>query len=411
MKKLVVLLNLALLILSSCATQNKWASNYNDDDVYSNPKEDRIAAQIKRQAQLAANKRYNDSISAVRSAQKEKDDANPYYKDRTFKYDDYYDYEYATRVKRFNNGIYGLSYYDNYYTNSYWYNHNPYNYGVSVYNGYSWWGSSYNLYSYNPSINFYSNWGWGCSPVYVYSGYNPYMAGYINGYNNGFQNAYFGNYYGYGNPYFSYGYYGYPYGYYGGYSNYNNGWGYYNSYDFNSSYTYGPRSSHGGNSRRVSNPNGEGKRDSYVEKYISNVEQQQVRTNKFSELEPVRTSGLSEPVRGNIINPIRGGGIKEGSVNGDLPSKTDRPIRNSGPDRSAPSRDIDANPSKDLPIRNSEPVNPSRNPKNQEPVRPQIDLPRFEAPSRQNSMPSLPGNNGGGSPGNNGGGGGSHRPR
>ena len=165
MKKLVFTCSLAIVILSSCAIQQKGATSYYSDDVYANPTEDRIEeariAAEKKQRREASDKRYNDSIAAVARVQKEKDDANPNYKEREFKYDDYYDYEYATRVKRFNNTISGLSYYDNYYTNSYWYNQNPYNYGVSVYNGYSWWGSSYNSYSYNPSVNFYNSWGWG----------------------------------------------------------------------------------------------------------------------------------------------------------------------------------------------------------------------------------------------------------
>ena len=184
----------------------KKVSTYNDD-VYSNPavekiEEARLAA-IQKQKNDAIVKRYNDSINEVKLAQKAKDDANPYYKDREFKYDDYYDYEYATRVKRFNNNINGLSYYDNYYTNSYFYNQNPYNYGVSVYNGYSWWGNSYNNYSYNPSANFYYNNGWGSS--YGYNGYNPYMNNYNN--NFGYYGSPYGSSYGYGygmphyNPY------------------------------------------------------------------------------------------------------------------------------------------------------------------------------------------------------------------
>ena len=219
--------------MSSCAL--KKAGTFTDD-VYANPsaerKEDARLAAIQKAKEDAYKQRYNDSLQQARLAQKALDDANPNYKDREFKYDDYYDYEYATRVKRFDNSINGLSYYDNYYTNSYWYNHNPYNYGVSVYNGYSWWGNSYNNYSYNPSANFYYNNGWGCNNGYGYNGYNPYMSGYASGYNNGYNNGYYGMPYGYGNSFgFGFGYnsgYGNPYGYngYNGWNNYygNNGW-------------------------------------------------------------------------------------------------------------------------------------------------------------------------------------------
>ncbi len=319
MNKLVVISILAIVLTSSCETQKIITST---DDVYANPiedkKEEARLASIRKQQQDIANKRYADSLADIKMAQKAKDDANPAYKDREFKYDDYYDYEYATRVKRFNNNINGLSYYDNYYTNSYWYNKNPYNYGVSVYNGYSWWGNSYNNYSYNPQSNFYNSYGWNSYPSYGYNGYNPYSPynsygyGYGNGYNNGYYNGYnsypyYG--YGYGN---SYGYGGYnPYGGYYGNSNgngYNNSWGYYNSYDQNSQYTYGPRSSHGGgNSHRTSNVGMNTNTDNggYYNRYASSVVDHQNQVTKFESLPNIKITNESNPIRvdgrGNII--------------------------------------------------------------------------------------------------------------
>jgi hypothetical protein len=448
MKTLVIISSIALAVLSSCATQKTGISAYNDD-VYANPKEDkiidaRIAAE-KKQAQDAVNRRYNDSIAAVKQAQKEKDDANPYYKEKEFKYDDYYDYEYATRVKRFNNNINGLSYYDNYYTNSYFYSQNPYNYGVSVYNGYSWWGSSYNNYSYNPSVSFYSSWGWGYGSQFnnCYSGYNPYMSAYSQGYNNGFNNGMYGNYYGYGNPYGGYGnsfgfgnYYSYghgnPYGY--GYNDpYNNGWGYYNAYDNNSSYTYGPRTSHGGgNSRRTSNPGVGGGRDE-SQKYISSIADQQSHAIKFDDgktprgsesVDPIRVNNNGTPVGTGGVKPVRnvtettGPGRNPVRNDSDLPVKgTTTPIKTQDEPVTQPVRH---NPIKTIePVRNTEPVrNPVETPvrqnpiRNTEPVKQQVETPRQEAPVRQAPVfqtPSSPGNNGGGNaPSNNGGG---HRPR
>ena len=445
MKTLVIISSIALAILSSCVTQKKGASTYSDD-VYANPKEDRIEearlAAEKKQKQDAIDKLYNDSIAAVKQAQKEKDDANPYYKDREFKYDDYYDYEYATRVKRFNNNIDGLSYYDNYYTNSYWYSQNPYNYGVSVYNGYSWWGSNYNNYSYNPSVNFYNSWGWGYGNQFnCFNGYNPYMAGYAAGYNNGFNNGMWGNYYGFGNPYgygngFGFGnYYGYgygnPYGF--GYNNpYNNGWGYYNVFDNNSSYTYGPRSSNGGgNSRRTSNPGmAPVKRDlSASEVYIRDVAVRQDAAVKFTEVKPLRPTGNNDPIRvNNTGTPIGTGGVKPiRNINTDT-----EPVRNPIRDHegTAPVKEPATNPVRvfeqpvsepvrNNPIRNSEsvknqPETPIRQTpiRNTEPVRQPTQTPRQEAPVRQAPVfqtPSAPSNNGGGSaPSNNGGG---RRPR
>ena len=439
MKKLVIISTVAIALLSSCVTQKMGTYTYNDD-VYANPKEDRILeariAAEKKQAKEAADKRYNDSLATLQRIQKEKDDANPYYKDREFKYDDYYDYEYATRVRRFNNGITGLSYYDNYYTNSYWYNNNPYNYGISVYNGYSWWGSNYNNYSYNPSVNFYNSWGWGFGNQFNgFNGYNPYMAGYMQGYNNGFNNGMWGNYYGFGNPYgngfgfgnhhgfgygapFGYGF-GNPYGF-GGFGNpygfggmgYNNGWGYFNAFDNNSSYSYGPRSSHGGgNSRRVSNPG-------LAEQYKKEISDKQTTAVKFSEVKTPRNNSLS-PVRGdnngavgNTPNPVRTNPI----------TTIDEPVRNNPP-RTQPIRGNDPIKANE-PIKGNDPIkvkDPIRsNPiRNTEPVKQPIEsTPKIEPPRQNNATPSSPFNNGNSNPGNNGGGnaprnngGGGHRPR
>lgn len=463
MKQSVLVLNLIVLFfISSCATQKQASSN---DDVYANPKEDRIEeariAAEKKAARDAREKRYNDSIAAVRQAQQEKDDANPYYKDREFKYDDYYDYEYATRVKRFDNSINGLSYYDNYYTNSYWYNQNPYNYGVSVYNGYSWWGSGYNNYSYNPSISFYMNYGWGNNYGYGgYNGYNPYdpyasayWQGYNNGYYNGYNNGwggypYYGFGYGYGNGY-GYNPYGYGYGYgynpyYGGYgySYPYNGWGYYNGYDVNSSYTYGPRASHtGNNSPRTSNP-GMKPDDGYVQKYVSAVTQQQASIPKFAD-EPVRVPSKVGSYTGGSsgIRTPQGQGTGTATNPGKV-SYGENPVRgnNNNSNATNPGRVIYNDNSNTAPVKQPMDNQPIRNYNNQTVKQPQYEQPvkqqyesqpirqyeqpvkQYEAPKYEQQQPTIkqyeaprdnfqsPSNNGGGG----GGGvrsGGSGRPR
>ncbi len=459
MKQLVVILNLIILLfMSSCATQKQLPSN---DDVYADPKEDRVEqariAAVKKQAKDAEVKRYNDSIAAVKLAQQQKDDANPYYKAKEFKYDDYYDYEYATRVKRFDNNINGLGYYDNYYTNSYWYNKNPYNYGVSVYNGYSWWGQSYNNYSYNPSVSFYANNGWG--NTYGHGGYNgynpydPYSSAYWQGYNNGFNNGYYGTSFsmGYGSPfgygggygfgyspYSSYGYnpygynpYGYGYGGYGGgYSHPSTGWGYFNGYDNNSSYTYGPRESHtGNNSHRTSNPGVNSTEDGgYSQKYISSVTQQHEAAPKFTELPNLKATGTRNSssnlsnqngVNGqvnygnpNSSNPVRNGGIKNSEYDNNLPVRTNNgneatPVRNYNSGESAPVKQ-DGN---EQPVRqNQQPskqyeAQPSRQyevqPSRQYEVQPNKQYEaqpsrQYDTPARQNNNFEMPSNGGGG---------------
>jgi hypothetical protein len=62
-------------------------------------------------------------------------------------YDDYYSYEYSSRMRRFYNPVYGVNYYDPFYTNQYWYDYSPASWGVSIYLGYNWWAPSYFYYS------------------------------------------------------------------------------------------------------------------------------------------------------------------------------------------------------------------------------------------------------------------------
>lgn len=340
MKNLFFYSFLVVLITTSCGTIKK-VSPILEDDVYSSPKEyraelARLDATKKQQEQSIA-KRHNDSISFLRNSQMQKDANNPYYQDREFSYDDYYDYEYATRLKRFNNDrINGLSYYDNYYTNSYWYNQNPHNYGVSVYNGYSWWGNSYNNYSYNPSLMFYQNMGWGNGFNSGFMGYNPYNPynnyAYWQGYNNGFQNGWMNGAYGYGYPFGGYnGFNNYPYNNWGynnfGYNNFGNNWGYFNSFDNNSRYTYAPRTSHGGgNGQRTSNPGVVGENDSYYERHISSVASQQDKAVKFSELPTVRVNEVNAYQYNSSVNTILNNSIK----NTPYSQNANVPIRNSG---------------------------------------------------------------------------------
>ncbi|MCD6065976.1 MAG: serine/threonine protein kinase [Bacteroidetes bacterium] len=238
----------ALAVLFSSCGALKQMPTANNDDVYLDPKKDRTAFY------KADEPKPVETASTQQVVVPQDTSNNPYYADRDFDYDDYYDNQYASRIRRFHNPNCGVGYYDSYYTNSYFYNYNPYQYGVSIYNGYNFWGPSYNNYMYvsnynwggyygygsNYGYNSYCNSGWGIGLGYGYSSgyynnwYNPYSYGY---------NPYYGynNFY---NPYYS------PYGY-GGYNPY----GYSNPYDYNSYSYYGPRVSHsGGNSRQLINP-------------------------------------------------------------------------------------------------------------------------------------------------------------
>jgi hypothetical protein len=130
------------------------------------------------QQQGAANTNYNTS--------------GRYYSD-----DDYYDYAYSARLRRFSNPYNNWGYYDNYYTNSYWYDYNPYNYGTSIYLGYNWWRPSY-----------YGGFGYGF--------YDPFYSPYYGGFGYGYYGGGYGGYYGYNHGYYN--------DYYSGYG-YNNGYG------------------------------------------------------------------------------------------------------------------------------------------------------------------------------------------
>ena len=91
--------------------------------------------------------------------------------------DDYYDYCYASRIRRFHTDVYaGWGYYDPYFTNMYWYDYCPASWGISIYLGYNWWwpGYCYRPYWYNPywyDYGFHYGWGW-YGPHYAY--YDPW---------------------------------------------------------------------------------------------------------------------------------------------------------------------------------------------------------------------------------------------
>lgn len=230
MKTLIHLSTLFLILVSSCTTI-KNISFYEDTDSYvdvKKEKKERAALLAKQQEEEKARQKYiQDSIAK----EQERINNNPYYKEPNYSKDDYYDFEYAARIKRFYNPVNGLGYYDNWYTNYGFYGV-PY-YGSSIYVGCSnyypynsYWGNPYYSYGFSPYLGSpyftpYSGVGYGLSP-FVY-GYSPlYGYGYT-------------PYYGF-SPYYGY----YPYA-------------YYNSYDINSS-TYAPRGTHVGfNSPRTVN--------------------------------------------------------------------------------------------------------------------------------------------------------------
>ncbi|MDO9512742.1 MAG: hypothetical protein Q7J34_13340 [Bacteroidales bacterium] len=207
-----------------------------------------------------------------------------YYDDDTYNNDDYYDYAYSARIKRFHTPSIGIGYYDDYYTNLYWYNHNPYSWGTSIYMGYNFWGGA--------GFNLGWSWGWGSIGYqwgYPYSGWysNPWAynyygypygggwGGYWNGYNHGYWNGYYGGYYG---------------GNYGG--------NYYNSYDANSHY-YGPRHNRGSSNGAFARPAG-----SFGDTYESKLNSRRIAAGGGNT--PGITTGSTRPkFAGNTITERR----------------------------------------------------------------------------------------------------------
>lgn len=235
MKKIILSLLSVIFMMSSCKVNQHQPVS---DDLYADPVAEKRLARIKAEQDFKKQQEEQASRDAAYAAQKAKEDANPYYQDPQYNDEDYYDYAYASRFRRFHNPVNGAGYYDNYYTNSYWYNNNPHFYGTSIYSTYNWWTPS------NQFGMYYGN-GWN----------NPYC--FNNGWNNGWNNGM--GYNGWGNPYGMYQPMGYSYWnnpwnnpYYGG-GYFGNNWGYYNSFDLNSNYTYAPRQGNAGsNSTRGS---------------------------------------------------------------------------------------------------------------------------------------------------------------
>ncbi len=274
MKTLIKFAVIPLFVLTACTSANQLSSAYDDDGVYSSKKDkpslttptnvekqipaktdakpvvyQEVTAEKYKAGEQAVDKsqmsydKYKQSQAENTNAVVENNTAeqtetvnnqeNQNYSD--YDADDYYDYGYSSRLRRFHNPCHFSSYYDDYYTNMYWYNYDPFYYGTSIYMGYNWWSPGYSYY--NPY--YYNNWGWNL------------------GFGLGLGWGYYGmGYYGWNTPYYwGGGYYGYGYGY--GYGNHGHGyiddsWA---SNSNSSSTYYGPRN-YIGSSNGTTTPRG-----------------------------------------------------------------------------------------------------------------------------------------------------------
>lgn len=185
MKRFINLLLLSLLGFSGSMLAQ-------DDDIYSTPK-DRAATQPTYSNKTQSYDPPQEQRTSPQNPDGRQDQGIS--ENKNYNSDDYYDYEYAARIKRFHRAT-CIDYYDPFYTNLYFYNGDPYAYGTSIYYGYNW----------------YRPYGYGIHIGIGYGFYDPWYSWYGPGY-----------YYGYGYP--AYGYYPYHHGYYGG-GHYYEGGGY-----------------------------------------------------------------------------------------------------------------------------------------------------------------------------------------
>jgi hypothetical protein len=174
---------LSLIILSSCSSYRP-ASVEPDDRYFSLSDARKEQRQLKKlreesaqntnpEPELSNYKRIQDATPDEQSAA---DPGNAAVINNYYEMDDYYDYMYASRLRRFHRPFGGFSYYNPFYTNMYWYNYDPLFFGTSIYTTYPFfnpfvpWGFN----NWNPGWNFgwsswsgfYMNHGWG--------GYNPW---------------------------------------------------------------------------------------------------------------------------------------------------------------------------------------------------------------------------------------------
>jgi hypothetical protein len=143
--------------------------------------------------------------------------------------DDYYDYAYSSRLRRFYDPYVGYSYYDPIYTNAYWYDPTPNLWGVSLYTTYNWWAPA--TFYTNPVCYGGFGWGWNRPGWNINIGWGgPSCWNYGWGWNNGWGwNRPWGYNYGWGwND---------PWGWNNPYA-WNNGWGWNNPYAWNNPWAF-----------------------------------------------------------------------------------------------------------------------------------------------------------------------------
>ncbi len=333
MKHIVISVLASALFLTACNSAKQASNGHNYDDIYysgktkpaappvtSNP--DNYTAEPQPATQEEASRfdyANNNGTNPVTTSTQ--GGGNTYITNNYYNNDDYYDYAYSSRIRRFYYPV-GYNYYAPYYTNSYWYDYNPYSWGISIYSTYGWWAPAV-YYSYNPyygsgwslSIGYYGGWNPYCYRPYYYPyGYNPYCPSCCNSCCNtcgGY--GYWGGYYTglYGNSYSPY---------------------YYNSYDNNTHYY--------GNHRKTTGASGAGTpnygpdRNSTLDHNLANVYATTVPAPVNSSVHGGGTlpSGNSSFTNSDIKgsgNTIKNNANSSGDINGGVkPVYGNEPVKN-----------------------------------------------------------------------------------
>ncbi len=132
----------SLVFLASCQS-----SRFMQDDMYFNVVD---AKREVRQFEVAQWEKKNAALKTDQLIETEEASNAP-----VINTDDYYDYSYSARIRRFNDPNNSWAYYDPYFTNYYWFNDTKAEYfGNSVYSTYSWWGPNFgNNYSSEHWLN------------------------------------------------------------------------------------------------------------------------------------------------------------------------------------------------------------------------------------------------------------------
>ena len=202
--KIITFLSLLFVILLSSCTTVYYTKSYEDANYLTQDEFAEYDDYTKEDSEYQNNETISDTSEDGTVI-------NKYYGDY-YEADDYYDYSYSARIRRFHHPVWSIGYYGGLYTDYYWYSYNPYHCGMSIYYGYNY---------YDPFYSPYYSWGYS-------SYYSPYYS-----YYNHHGHHHHGNHH----------------------YNYTDTYSYNNSYDNNSIY-YGPRgslSSRANSNRSVTN--------------------------------------------------------------------------------------------------------------------------------------------------------------